>query len=75
MKIQFILGKEPYPVWFSQLEETITYNTKENGDLISIEIQKTTGSVTAYPGDTILKQDDKIIVIPAKVAEEYGRKL
>lgn len=74
MKIQFVLGKEPYPSWFSQLEETITYNTKEDGELISIQILKSTGPVVAYVGDIIMKRGDTVIVIPAKAAEEYGRK-
>lgn len=71
---RFILGKNPYPLWFQQLNEKVNYNTREDGELISVEIQKLAGPVIAYPGDVIMIQNDNIIVIPAKAAEEYGRK-
>ena len=74
MSTQFILGKQPYPLWFQQLNEKIIYNTKEDGELISVEIQKSSAPVVAYPGDVIMRREDTVIVIPAKVAEEYGRK-
>ena len=72
MTTKFVLGKDPYPLWFDELGDRVSYKTKEDGTIISAEIQKIPKPITALNGDTILWNGGNILAIPAKAIEEYG---
>ncbi len=68
----FVLGIDPYPSWFKvSFADKVSYQTKDNGELLSITIQSPSGTTTASVGDTLMNVQGVLTVVPRAAAERY----
>lgn len=72
--LKFVLGKDKMPVWFN--DETARGRAKVNLDedrkVVSVTIYTPTKTLTALPGDIIMKLKSGMSVIPKEKAVKYG---
>lgn len=72
--LKFVLGKDKMPVWFN--DETVRGRAKVNLDedrnVVSVTIYTPTRTLTALPGDVIMKLKSGMSVIPKDKAVKYG---
>lgn len=72
--LKFVLGKDKMPVWFN--DETARGRAKVNLDedrnIVSVTIYTPTRTLTALPGDVIMKLKSGMSVIPKDKAVKYG---
>lgn len=72
--LKFVLGKDKMPVWFN--DETAMGRAKVNLDddrkVVSVTIYTPTKTLTALPGDIIMKLKSGMSVIPKEKAVKYG---
>lgn len=72
--LKFVLGKDKMPVWFN--DETARGRAKVNLDedrnIVSVTIYTPTRTLTALPGDVIMKLKSGMSVIPKEKAVKYG---
>lgn len=72
--LKFVLGKDKMPVWFN--DETAKGRAKVNMDddrkIVSVTIYTPTRTLTALPGDVIMKLKSGMSVIPKEKAVKYG---
>lgn len=72
--LKFVLGKDKMPVWFN--DETARGRAKVNLDedrnIVSVTIYTPTRTLTALPGDIIMKLKSGMSVIPKEKAVKYG---
>lgn len=72
--LKFVLGKDKMPVWFN--DETARGRAKVNLDedrnIVSVTIYTPTRTLTALPGDVIMKLKSGMSVIPNDKAVKYG---
>lgn len=72
--LKFVLGKDKMPVWFN--DETARGRAKVNMDddrnVVSVTIYTPTRTLTALPGDVIMKLKSGMSVIPNDKAVKYG---
>lgn len=71
----FVLGKEPYPEWFKQLdnEKRVTYKTDSDGALLRVKIQNPVGAVRANVGETIVDTGESIIKLSKSIVNKYTK--
>ena len=65
---QFVVGKEPYPIWFRELAEKgrARINVDEDGVLQNITVHTPTKNYVAKPGDTIVLKKSGMTVLESK---------
>ena len=72
--LKFVLGKDKMPVWFN--DETARGRAKVNLDddrkVVSVTIYAPTRTLTAFPGDVIMKLKSGMSVVPKEKAVKYG---
>lgn len=72
--LKFVLGKDKMPVWFN--DETARGRAKVNMDddrnVVSVTIYTPTKTLTALPGDVIMKLKSGMSVVPKEKAVKYG---
>lgn len=71
----FVLGRDPYPDWFKELEEKnkVTYERDSAGTLLRVRIQNPVGVVRVDAGETIVNTGESIIKLSKAILDKYTK--